>query len=63
MTENGKHKQPPVKPTHDALFRAIIDDKDRAAALLRDYLPDQIRERMGDKPPKRVAGSFIDEIP
>ena len=61
MSENGKIKQPPVKPTHDALFRAIIDDKDRAAALLRDYLPDQIRGRMGDKPPKRVAGSFIDE--
>ena len=62
MTENGKQKHhPPVKPTHDALFRAIIDDKDRAAALLRDYLPDRIRARMGDAAPKRVEGSFIDE--
>ena len=23
MTENGKHKPPPMKPTHDALFRAL----------------------------------------
>ena len=61
MSENGNIKQPPVKPTHDALFRAIIDDKDRAAALLRDYLPDHIREQIGDEPPKRIAGSFIDE--
>jgi len=55
MSKNGKHKpvasarpinrpeRRPVKPTHDALFRAIIDDKDRAAATFTRLLagPDQ----------------------
>ncbi len=61
MTSEDEDTTLPVKPTHDALFRAIIDDKDRAAALLRDYLPERISAQMADTPPKRVAGSFIDE--
>ncbi len=61
MTSKDEDTTLPVKPTHDALFRAIIDDKDRAAALLRDYLPERVSAQMADTPPKRVAGSFVDE--
>ncbi len=50
----------PAKP-HDALFRALLDDQHRAAALLRDYLPAQIAAQLSEDPPVPVEGTFIDE--
>ena len=46
---------------HDALFRALLDDVDRAATILKDYLPSEIACRLADAPPTPMEGSFIDE--
>jgi len=51
----------PATP-HDALFRALVSDPGRAAALLRDCLPDAVVELLDpDSPPEPVEGSFVDE--
>jgi len=49
----------PGKP-HDGLFRALLDDPRRAAALIRDHLPAELAARLGDGPPRLVDGSYID---
>jgi predicted transposase YdaD len=46
---------------HDHLFRALLDDPERARTLLRDYLPDGIVRHFADAPPEPVAGSFVDD--
>ena len=52
----------PLPPTrHDALFRLLVSDPGRAAALLRDYLPPEVRERLDpDHAPEHIEGTAID---
>ena len=51
----------PVAP-HDALFRALVSNPRRAAALLRDHLPNEISALLDmDKPREPVEGTFTDE--
>jgi len=45
---------------HDKLFRALLDDPERARALLREHLPPEIVAELGDVPPEPVEGSFVD---
>ncbi|MCG5495683.1 Rpn family recombination-promoting nuclease/putative transposase [Ectothiorhodospira variabilis] len=45
---------------HDTLFKALLEDPERAGALLRESLPKALTDKMsGD--PQPVDGSFIDE--
>ena len=57
-TENPKA---PAKISHDALFRVLLEDPDRAATLLREYLPPALNARMADGPPKLIDGTFVDD--
>ena len=57
-TENPKA---PAKISHDALFRVLLEDPDRAATLLREYLPPALSARMADGPPKLIDGTFVDD--
>ncbi|NBC33642.1 MAG: hypothetical protein GVY13_13285 [Alphaproteobacteria bacterium] len=50
-----------VGTPHDKLFKALLEDPGRAATLVREYLPADIRDRLSDDPPELVDGSFIDE--
>ncbi len=45
---------------HDRLFRALLDDPERARALLRDHLPSAIAAELAAAPPEPVPGSFVD---
>ncbi len=50
----------PATP-HDALFRALVSNPQRAAALLRDHLPNEVAALLDpDIPPEPVEGSFVD---
>ena len=49
------------KNPHDSLFRALLEDPQRARALIRDYLPAEITAQLADTPPEPVEGSFIDD--
>ena len=57
-TENPKA---PAKISHDALFRVLLEDPERAATLLREYLPPALSARMADGPPKLIDGTFVDD--
>ena len=46
---------------HDGLFRALVSDPGRAAALIRDHVPDRIVGLLADAPPVPLDGSFVDE--
>ena len=46
---------------HDAFVRAILESSDRATALIREYLPAEVRAHLSDSPPRLVDGSFVDE--
>ena len=46
---------------HDGLFRALVFDPGRAAALIRDHLPKRIVGLLADTPPVPLDGSFVDE--
>jgi predicted transposase YdaD len=46
---------------HDNLFRALLEDPQRARALLRDYLPAELTAQLADVPPEPMAGSFVDD--
>lgn len=46
---------------HDALFRALLDDPQRAATLLREQLPSVLASRLTAEAPQLLDGSFIDE--
>ncbi len=50
----------PTTP-HDALFRALLTNPERAGAVLRDHLPEPIAERLDANPPRLIDGSFVDE--
>ena len=50
----------PANP-HDSLFRALVSDPGRAAALIRDHLPKRIVGLLADTPPAPLDGSFVDE--
>jgi len=45
---------------HDRLFRALLDDPERARALLREYLPHPVAANLADTRPEPIAGSFVD---
>jgi len=45
---------------HDKLFRALLDDPERARGLLRDHLPADIVASFADAPPVALEGSFVD---
>ena len=59
MSKAGKHA-PPVKISHDALFRMLVEEPDRVATLLRQYLPEGLSKRMADTPPKLLDSTYID---
>ena len=46
---------------HDALFRVILSDGERAAAFLRDHLPNEIAGLLADTQPTVMEGTFVDE--
>ena len=47
---------------HDALFRALISESARAAALLTEYLPPEVAALLDpETPPEAVEGTFVDE--
>ena len=50
----------PATP-HDELFRALVSDPGRAAALIRDHLPDRVVGLLTDAMPVPLDGSFVDE--
>ena len=50
----------PATP-HDNLFRALVSDPGRAAALIRDHLPNRITGLLADAMPVPLDGSFVDE--
>jgi len=49
-----------IPSPHDRLFRRVLENPARAAAVLRTYLPKAITDRLSDDPPKLVDGSFVD---
>ncbi len=64
-TPAGKSKTQifPALPTtpHDRLFRALASDPGRAAALIRDHLPERIVGLLAATPPVALDGSYVDE--
>ena len=52
---------PPASP-HDALFRALLADPDRADTLVREYLPPAVAAELADAPIQRVDASFVDTV-
>ena len=53
--------KPGTSTPHDDLFRALLSDRERARAFLRDHLPNEIAGHLQSDPPEIVEGSFIDE--
>ncbi|WP_295403841.1 Rpn family recombination-promoting nuclease/putative transposase [uncultured Thiocystis sp.] len=43
------------------MFRALLDDPQRAAILLREQLPPELAARLSPEAPRLLDGSFIDE--
>ena len=58
--DSGRGRSVSATP-HDALFRAILDSPDRAAVLIREYLPEELRQELAETSPRLVDGSFVDE--
>ena len=48
-------------PAIIGMFRALLSDRERAGAFLRDQLPNEIAGQLQSDPPEIVEGSFIDE--
>ena len=46
---------------HDALFRALLCDPERARDFLRDHLPNNITGQLTDDLPEIMDGTFVDE--
>lgn len=46
---------------HDALFRTLLEDPSRAAVLIREHLPDEVRQQLSDAPPRLLDGTYVDE--
>ena len=58
----GERSRAPAQGTpHDHLFRAILSDSERAAAFLRDHLPNEIAGLLADTQPTVMEGTFVDE--
>jgi len=58
----GTDRRRDMTPTpHDAFFRAVVADPDRARDLLRAQLPDDITGQLADTRPEIVEGTFVDE--
>ena len=53
--------KPGTSTPHDDLFRALLSDRQRAGAFLRDHLPNEIAGHLQSDLPEIVEGSFIDE--
>jgi len=62
MTDDrsAKRSGTPATP-HDALFRVLLTNPERAGAVLRDHLPEPIAGRLAPDPPRLIDGSFVDE--
>ncbi len=57
----GTDREPGRMPSpHDRLFKLVLANPDRAAAVLKTYLPNEIVDRLSDAPPKLIDGSFVD---
>ncbi len=52
---------PDLPNPHDALFRALLSDPERAGAFLREHLPNSIVGHLSDDPPEILEGSFVDD--
>ena len=49
-------------PVHDNLFRALVSEPRRAAALLAGHLPADVAARLDpDIPPEHLEGTFVDD--
>ncbi|WP_299438644.1 Rpn family recombination-promoting nuclease/putative transposase [uncultured Rhodospira sp.] len=46
---------------HDSLFRALLDDPERAATLIRERLPPEVVDGLAASLPEPVDGTFIDD--
>jgi len=49
-----------VPQPHDKLVKALLEQPEAAAALLRERLPKEIASRLGPELPQRVDGTFVD---
>ncbi|BAU56999.1 hypothetical protein HH1059_03220 [Halorhodospira halochloris] len=49
----------PANP-HDALLKVTLETPERAAVVLRESLPDKVRERLSDDLPTPLPGSYVD---
>ncbi len=59
---SGTRTVPALSTTpHDRLFRALASDPGRAAALIRDHLPERIVGLLAETPPVALDGSYVDE--
>ena len=45
---------------HDALFKALLNDPQRAGAFLHEHLPNNIAAQLSNEPPVIMNASFID---
>jgi predicted transposase YdaD len=46
---------------HDALVKALLEAPERAAVVLRENLPETVRDRLSDDLPEPLPGSYVDE--
>ena len=61
-TRSLPQDRPLPRPVHDSLFRALVDDPRRAAALLAGHLPADVASRLDPAfPPEHLEGTFIDD--
>ena len=47
-----------ISTPHDDLFRALLSDRERAGAFLRDHLPNEIAGHLQSDPPE-IVESYI----
>lgn len=45
--------------THDAFFKRLLSDPQKALAFLRCFLPPRIAERLADRPPRRLPAEHV----
>ncbi len=50
-----------LRQPHDALFRAMLADPQRADSILRAHLDPQLLRMLAAEPPQPLDGSFVDE--
>ena len=59
--QTGNRSATTAGTPHDRLFRATLSDGKRAAAFLRDHLPNEIAGLLADTEPVIMEGTFVDE--